>query len=94
MNKNIDACQQAVRDEVKAFAEKEIYPVSVELDQMPEPRKFPTELYKKIAQAGFIGYAMPRNLAVREDRILSILPWSKNSVTMMQALVCSVRWEN
>jgi butyryl-CoA dehydrogenase len=65
MNKNIDACQQAVRDEVKAFAEKEIYPVSVELDQMPEPRKFPTELYKKIAQAGFIGYAMPKELGGR-----------------------------
>ncbi len=62
MNTNIDACQQAVRDEVKAFAEKEIYPISQELDQMPEPRKFPRELYGKIGQAGFIGYAMPKEL--------------------------------
>jgi len=59
MNKNIDPNQQAVRDEVKAFAEKEIYPRSRELDQMPEPRKFPVDLYRKIGEAGFIGYAMP-----------------------------------
>ena len=62
MNKNIDERQQAVRDEVKAFAEKEIYPLSQELDQMPEPRKFPLDLYRKVAQAGFIGYAMPKEL--------------------------------
>jgi butyryl-CoA dehydrogenase len=60
MNKNIDERQQAVRDEVKAFAEKEIYPVSRELDEMPEPRKFPFELYKKLGDVGFIGYVMPK----------------------------------
>ena len=57
---NLDPKQQAVRDEVKAFAEKEIYPISQELDQMAEPRQFPRELYRKIGQAGFIGYAMPK----------------------------------
>ncbi|HOP06154.1 MAG TPA: acyl-CoA dehydrogenase family protein [candidate division Zixibacteria bacterium] len=62
MEKNIDPRQQAVRDEVKAFAEKEIYPISEELDRMPEPRKFPRELYRKIGQAGFIGYCMPKEL--------------------------------
>lgn len=62
MNKNIDERQQAVRDEVKAFAEKEIYPISEELDRMAEPRKFPRELYKKIGKAGFIGYCMPKEL--------------------------------
>ncbi len=62
MNKNIDDRQQAVRDQVKAFAEKEMYPVTRELDQMPEPRKFPVELYRKIGGAGFIGYAMPKEL--------------------------------
>ena len=60
MNKNVDERQQAVRDEVKAFAEKEIYPVSRELDEMPEPRTFPRELYKKLGDAGFIGYVMPK----------------------------------
>ncbi len=59
MGKNIDEKQQAVRDEVKAFAEKDIYPVSEELDRMPEPRKFPHEMYKKLGAAGFIGYVMP-----------------------------------
>ncbi|MEA3297692.1 MAG: acyl-CoA dehydrogenase family protein, partial [candidate division Zixibacteria bacterium] len=60
MSKNIFESQQAVRDEVKAFAEKEIRPVSQELDQMAEPRKFPVDLYRKVAAAGFIGYAMPK----------------------------------
>lgn len=62
MARNIDPRQQAVRDEVRAFAEKHMYPVSRELDEMPEPRKFPRELYKKIGEAGFIGYAMPKEL--------------------------------
>lgn len=62
MERNIDPRQQAVRDEVKAFAEKEMYPMSEELDRMPEPRQFPRELYKKIGKAGFIGYAMPKEL--------------------------------
>lgn len=59
MGKNFDERQQAVRDEVKAFAEKHIHPVSEELDRMAEPRKFPTDLYKNIGAAGFIGYAIP-----------------------------------
>lgn len=62
MNKNIDERQQAVRDEVKAFAEKHIYPNSEELDRMPEPRKFPRELYGELGKAGFIGYCMPKEL--------------------------------
>lgn len=57
---NIDPRQQAVRDEVKVFAEKYMYPVSEELDRMPEPRKFPLDLYRKIGEAGFIGYVMPK----------------------------------
>jgi butyryl-CoA dehydrogenase len=57
---NIDPRQQAVRDEVKVFAEKHMYPMSEELDRMPEPRKFPRELYRTIGEAGYIGYAMPK----------------------------------
>jgi len=56
---NVDPKQQAVRDEVAEFAKKEIYPISEELDQMPEPRKFPKELYRKLGAAGFIGYNTP-----------------------------------
>jgi butyryl-CoA dehydrogenase len=62
MSENIDPRQQAIRDMVKEFAEKEIQPISAQLDQMPEPRKFPTELYKKIGQAGFIGLNIPGEL--------------------------------
>jgi butyryl-CoA dehydrogenase len=56
---NVDPKQQAVRDEVRAFAEKEMYPVSEHWDRMPEPRTFPHDVYKKLGQAGFIGYVMP-----------------------------------
>ncbi len=59
---NVDPRQQAVRDEVKVFAEKYMYPMSEELDRMPEPRKFPRELYRTIGEAGYIGYAMPKEL--------------------------------
>jgi alkylation response protein AidB-like acyl-CoA dehydrogenase len=62
MNKNIDERQQAVRDEVKAFAEKHMYPNSEALDRMSEPRKFPRELYGELGKAGFIGYCMPKEL--------------------------------
>jgi butyryl-CoA dehydrogenase len=59
---NVDPKQQAVRDEVRVFAEKEMYPVSEHWDRMPEPRSFPHDVYKKLGQAGFIGYVMPREL--------------------------------
>ncbi len=70
---NIDPKQQAVRDEVKAFAEKEMYPRSEELDRMPEPRKFPVDLYKKIGEAGFIGYAMPKEFGGKEKSHLEYI---------------------
>lgn len=59
---NVDPRQQAVRDEAKVFADKYMYPMTDELDRMPEPRKFPFDLYRKIGEAGFIGYAMPKEL--------------------------------
>lgn len=59
---NIDPRQEAVREQVKAFAEKEIHPISRELDQADHDRKFPRELYRKLGQAGFIGYGMPKEL--------------------------------
>ncbi|MCM2273011.1 MAG: acyl-CoA dehydrogenase family protein [candidate division Zixibacteria bacterium] len=62
---NVDPRQQAVRDEVKEFAEKYMYPVSEELDRMPEPRTFPVDLYRKIGEAGFIGYVMPKEYGGR-----------------------------
>ena len=62
MDKNIDPRQQAIRDTVKEFADKNIYPVSEKLDQTPEPRSFPADLYKKIGGAGFIGLNMPAEL--------------------------------
>ena len=57
---NVHDSQQPVRDRVAAFAEKEIVPVAVELDRRPEPQKFPRDYYKKLANAGFIGYSMPK----------------------------------
>ena len=58
MTYNADARQQAVRDRVKEFAEKEIVPVFQELDRKEEA--FPKEYYKKLAGAGLVGFAMPK----------------------------------
>jgi len=38
---NVDPKQQAVRDEVNAFTQKEIHPVPEKWDRMREPREFP-----------------------------------------------------
>ncbi|MEW5925282.1 MAG: acyl-CoA dehydrogenase family protein [Candidatus Zixiibacteriota bacterium] len=55
---NVDPRQQAVRDRVKQFAEKEILPVYRELDRKKE--EFPKAYYKKLADAGLVGFAMPK----------------------------------
>lgn len=57
---NIDPKQQAVRDYTRKFAEEVIRPVSREYDQMPEPRRYPFEVYRKMGEAGLIGYATPK----------------------------------
>jgi len=59
---NVHESQQAVRDRVAKFAEKEIVPIFVELDRRPEPQVFPRDYYNKLAKAGFIGYSMPKEL--------------------------------
>jgi len=55
---NVDEKQQAVRDRVKEFAEKEILPVCQELDRKEE--SFPHDYYKKLADAGMVGFMMPK----------------------------------
>jgi len=58
MNYNVDERQQAVRDRVREFAEKEIVPIFQELDRKEEA--FPKEYYMKLAKAGLVGFAMPK----------------------------------
>ena len=55
---NVDEKQQAIRDRVREFAQKEIVPVFKELDRKKE--EFPREYYKKLADAGLVGFAMPK----------------------------------
>lgn len=55
---NVDERQQAIRDEVKLFAEKEILPVCMEYDRGPE--KFQKDYFRKMGKAGYIGYGMPK----------------------------------
>lgn len=58
MRYNVDERQQAVRDRVKEFAEKEIVPVFREIDRKEEA--FPKEYYMKLAKAGLVGFVMPK----------------------------------
>jgi len=48
--------QQAIRDEVRRFAENEIRPVASEYD---EAEKFPHEVMDKAAEAGLLGPSIP-----------------------------------
>lgn len=57
---NIDPRQQAIRDEVREFCQKEILPVARELDRQPEPIQFPYDLFLKLGKAGYIGYVQPK----------------------------------
>lgn len=55
---NLDEKQQPIRDQIKVFAEKEVLPVCMELDRRKE--KFSHEYYQKLAKAGYVGFAMPK----------------------------------
>ncbi|MCP4568084.1 MAG: acyl-CoA dehydrogenase [FCB group bacterium] len=55
---NLDEKQQPIRDQIKKFAEKEVLPVCMELDRRKE--SFPSEYYQKLAKAGYVGFAMPK----------------------------------
>src|SRR3970282_627280 len=57
---NIDPRQQAIRDEVREFCQKEVLPVARELDRRPEPQQFPYELLRKLGKAGYIGYVQQK----------------------------------
>lgn len=56
---NVDPKQQAVRDVAREFSLEHIVPFSREWDQMPEPRVFPFDIYRKMGEAGFIGMNTP-----------------------------------
>jgi butyryl-CoA dehydrogenase len=55
---NVDERQQTIREQVKEFAEKEVLPVCRELDRRKESFSF--EHYRKLAKAGMVGFAMPK----------------------------------
>lgn len=57
---NIDPKQEAAREKAKEFCEKEVIPVAKDLDRRPEPQVFPKEYFKKLGDAGFVGYAFPK----------------------------------
>jgi butyryl-CoA dehydrogenase len=57
---NLLESQQAIRDRVVEFGKSVIEPVAVELDRRPEPQIFPRDYYEKAAEAGFVGFGMPK----------------------------------
>jgi len=50
---------KSIRETVGAFAEVHIIPHAARWDQMPEPRRFPFELYRALGDAGFLGFSSP-----------------------------------
>jgi butyryl-CoA dehydrogenase len=58
MTYNMTESQQKVRDMAKNFGEKHIAPIAVEMDR--KPPEFPTDLFKKMADAGFLAFPMAK----------------------------------
>jgi butyryl-CoA dehydrogenase len=58
MTYNVAESQQAVRDMAKEFGQKHIAPVAVQMDR--KPAEFPRELFKKMAEAGFMAFPMAK----------------------------------
>jgi butyryl-CoA dehydrogenase len=58
MSFNLDEKQQAVRDLAKEFGEKHIAPIAKEMDR--KPPEFPMELFKKMAEAGFLAFPVKK----------------------------------
>ncbi|MBC8145505.1 MAG: acyl-CoA dehydrogenase family protein, partial [bacterium] len=52
----LSAEQIAIRDLARDFAEREIRPVIMQFD---ESQEFPTEVFKKMAELGFLGIMVP-----------------------------------
>lgn len=51
---NVSSLQDEVRKVARKFGEREIAPLTRELDR--HPPQFPLDLYRKMAEAGFLGY--------------------------------------
>jgi len=58
MSFNLEEKQQAVRDLVKEFGEKHIAPLAKEMDR--KPPEFPRELFKKMAEKGFMAFPVKK----------------------------------
>ncbi len=58
MTYNVSENQQAVRIIAKEFGEKYIAPIAVEMDR--KPPEFPRELFKRMADAGFLAFPMSK----------------------------------
>ena len=58
MSYNMSPSQQAVREMAKEFGEKYIAPIAVEMDR--KPPEFPRDLFKKMADAGFLAFPMSK----------------------------------
>jgi butyryl-CoA dehydrogenase len=58
MTYNMSPSQQAVREIAKEFGNKYIAPIAVEMDR--KPPEFPRDLFKKMADAGFLAFPMSK----------------------------------
>src|SRR4030067_3249036 len=89
---NIDPGQQEIRDWARKYCEKEIVPLSVELDRRPEPQKFPYDLYKKLSDYGIVGFSMPKEYGglgsskILEATLLEELAYYDPSVFLLAAV--------
>ncbi|MCJ7578513.1 MAG: acyl-CoA dehydrogenase family protein, partial [candidate division Zixibacteria bacterium] len=58
MTYNMVESQQKVREMAREFGEKYIAPIAVDMDRRPP--EFPRELFKKMAEVGFLAFPMAK----------------------------------
>src|SRR4030067_191973 len=95
---NVDPGQQEIREWTRKFCEKEVVPLSIELDRRPEPQKFPYDLYKKLSDYGMVGFSMPKEYGgsgaskILEATLLEELAYFDAAVCLLAAVSSFARY--
>ncbi len=90
MTYNMAESQQAVRDMAKEFGKKYIAPIAVEMDR--KPPEFPRELFKQMADAGFMAFPMAKEYGglgktkIEYATLIEEISWFDASTSIIMAV--------
>jgi butyryl-CoA dehydrogenase len=87
---NMAESQQAVRDMAKEFGKKYIAPIAVDMDR--KPPEFPRELFKQMADAGFMAFPMAKEYGglgktkIEYATLIEEISWFDASTSIIMAV--------